>query len=143
MGYLILIGAVATMALASHRWSTRLDEADSGRMQALAQRRAAGWLSKELDQPFADVQKALNEQLRGTPSPILERLMRIECQLSVLNARECRLLVVVMLADGAQARVGEISGDLSREELPSSMRSEFIRNGNKPQTFVLYDINAN
>lgn len=101
---------------------------------------AAEWLSGQCGIPRADIQQALRELVEGGgASPLLEFLVRIDCELVKEGPDRISRTVVVAVRRGGKLVVGRIKRELAWDELPGEVREAFMREKDKVQTRVVVE----
>jgi hypothetical protein len=97
----------------------------------------ARWLAGHLKANEADVVPALRGLIEnGVPHPLLAPVQQIDCEIVQLTPTTARRTVVVMIVqDDGNARVGKIAREVGWEDLPDSVRGEFIHLGGDAHTF--------
>lgn len=138
-GYLAIGGVVVAGGVLAWLWLRNAVTGNDTAFQRVILNDAAGWLSGQLNAPADTIVQALREQIENRAvSPLLQRVLRIDVELTQTNPENCEQSVAVALrGEGDAVVVGKIARPVNWEQLPGEVRREFISTGKKVQSFIL------
>jgi len=124
-----------------YRWVQHSGQATDDAFRDGVLRDAATWLTQHIPASAETINRALHNLIdHAQSSPLLDRVLRIECTVhKTPDAAVCRRTVFVMLEGGPGALTGQITRDVDWEELPQTVRADFIQRGSVEQIFVVLE----
>ncbi len=75
----------------------------------------------------------------GAADPLLEKLLRVEYIIKKRGPTSAERTVVVALRGEESVKMGRIAARVDWADLPSEVRERFIRQPDKPQSFVIVE----
>ena len=101
---------------------------------------AADWMASSLEV----TREAAITALRGltdqqVDTPVLEALIRVECEIVKKEPDRCTRTVIVGIRKNGKVIIGKIAKDLAWDELPTHIRENFMREKGDTQCFVLVE----
>lgn len=97
-------------------------------------------MAKRIKAPPAEIETALRELAdHERDSPALETLRRIDCEIVKQSPTHAQCTVLVALIHDGDVLLQKITRDVPWENLPQPVRADFIRSGQKTQSFVVIE----
>ncbi|MBE7463000.1 MAG: hypothetical protein HS116_05830 [Planctomycetes bacterium] len=101
---------------------------------------AAEWMSKATGATSLSLASALHALINDhKDDPSLASLLRIDCEIVKNSPSKAQCTVVVAVNDEGRTLIGKITREVPWEYLPDEVCSEFIRNGEKVQSFTIVE----
>ncbi|MEI6233304.1 MAG: hypothetical protein WCT04_09640 [Planctomycetota bacterium] len=101
---------------------------------------ATEWFANHQGVAIPEAKSALRDLINGEKShPILDGLVRIDCELTKESADRITRTVAVAVQRDGKVIVGKVTRDLAWDELPSAVREAFMRENAKTQSYVVVE----
>jgi hypothetical protein len=135
----VTAACVVAGAYLVYQWFRQAGAAADSSFKNLVLADAAGWIAGQVGASEAEVAEALRGLIdKGASHALLARLRGIECEVTKLTPTVARRTVVVMLDAGdGTARVGKIAREIGFDDLPDSVRGDFITLSGDTHTFQI------
>ncbi len=119
-----------------HVWFKKSGAANETRFREKVLRDAAGFIAGRVGAAPDAVLEALEHLIEtGATHPLLAILRGLECEVTKLSPSTARRTVLVLVEDRGEHLIGRVACELSWDELPDSVRQDFIRLGGETQIF--------
>jgi len=134
---LLAAAAIVVGAFLVYIWIRRNSEKTDRGFRNQVIKDAADWMAKTTGATSESLFEALINEQRD--DPLLAPLLRIDCEILKTSPDKCNRTVVVAIKDAGKVVIGNITREVPWEYLPDEVCSEFIKTGEKTQSFIFVE----
>jgi hypothetical protein len=131
----VIVGCVVV-----YKWFSHLSKKNDMAFRSEVLTDAAEWIASQTRHSPVQIAADLEQMINGEAvASTLKSLLRVECEVTKVDALRAKRVVVVALTNGENIRTGRIETEIRWESLPQEIRERFIKEQETTQCFVLFE----